>query len=149
MAVQTQEARGDGGTRNIAKRGGFYGSHVYIENRDSAPGAVAKVEFFKDVDGVPTGYEYLDSKQFLQITDFDMLVCSVGYRDRPPVGMALWNDSVEAEIWIFKENAGRRQYIDYLPPPDAKGSFSFGEKNGFYIAPGEVFRFLAVEPLKK
>jgi hypothetical protein len=145
MAVQTQETKGGGEARSIAKRGGFYGSHAYIENRDSAPGAVVKVEFFKDVDGVPTGYEYLDINQYLQVPDFDMLACSIGYRDRPPVRVVMWNDSTDAELWIFKEVAGRRQYIDYLPPPDAKGAFSFG----FDIAPGEVYRFLAVEPLKK
>ena len=145
MAIQTREAKGGGDARSIAKRGGFYGSHAYIENRDSAAGAVVRVEFFKDVDGVPTGYEYLDVNQYLQVPDFDMLACSVGYRDRPPVRVVLWNDSTDAELWIFKENAGRRQYIDYLPPPDSQGAFSFG----FDIAPGEVYRFLAVEPLKK
>ena len=145
MAVKTQEIKGSGEARSIAKRGGFYGSLAYIENRDSAPGAVVEVEFFKDVDGVPTGHEYLDINQYLQVPDFDMLACSIGYRDRPPVRVVIWNDSTEAELWIFKEIAGRRQYIDYLPPPDAKGAFSFG----FDVAPGEVYRFLAVEPLKK
>lgn len=145
MAVQTREAKAGGEARSIAKRGGFYGSHAYIENRDSATGAIVKVEFFKDVDGVPTGYEYLDVNQYLQVPDFDMLACSVGYQNKPPVRVVLWNDSTEAELWIFKENAGRRQYIDYLPPPDAQGAFSFG----FDVAPGEVYRFLAVEPLKK
>jgi hypothetical protein len=144
MAVKTREAKGAGEARSIATRGGFYGSQTYIENRDSAPGAVVKVEFYKNIDGVPTGYEYLDINQYLQVPDFDMLACSIGYRDRPPVHVVIWNDSSNAELWIFKETAGRRQYIDYLPTPDAQGAFSFG----FDIAPGEVYRFLPVEPLK-
>jgi len=144
MAVKTREIKGAGEVRSIAKRGGFYGSQAYIENRDSAPGAVVKVEFYRNMDGVPTGYEYLEINQYLQVPDFDMLTCSVGYRDRPPVHVVIWNDATNAELWIFKEIAGCRQYIDYLPIPDAQGGFSFG----FDIAPGEIYRFLAVEPLK-
>jgi hypothetical protein len=144
MAVKTREIKGSGEARSIASRGGFYGSQAYLENKDSAPGAVVKVEFYKNIDGVPTGYEYVEINQYLQIPDFDMLACSIGYRDRPPVHVVIWNDSTNAELWIFKEVAGRRQYIDYLPVPDAQGSFSFG----FDVAPGEIYRFLAVEPLK-
>ena len=144
MAVKTREIKGSGEARSIASRGGFYGSQAYLENKDSAPGAVVKVEFYRNIDGVPTGYEYVEINQYLQIPDFDMLACSIGYRDRPPVHVVIWNDSTNAELWIFKEVAGRRQYIDYLPAPDAQGSFSFG----FDVAPGEIYRFLAVEPLK-
>jgi hypothetical protein len=144
MAVKTREIKGSGEARSIASRGGFYGSQAYLENKDSAPGAVVKVEFYRNIDGVPTGYEYVEINQYLQIPDFDMLACSIGYRDRPPVHVVIWNDSTNAELWIFKEVAGRRQYIDYLPVPDAQGSFSFG----FDVAPGEIYRFLAVEPLK-
>ncbi len=53
-----------------------------------------------------------------------MIACSVGYRDRPPVRTIIWNDSTNAELWIFKETAGRRHYIDYLPPVDVQGAFS-------------------------
>lgn len=144
MAVKTRELKGAKEVRSIASRGGFYGSQAYLENRDSAPGAVVKVEFYRNIDGVSTGYEYLESNQYLQVPDFDMLACSIGYRDRPPVHVVIWNDSTNAELWIFKEVAGRRQYIDYLPVPDAQGAFSFG----FDVAPGEIYRFLAVEPLK-
>jgi hypothetical protein len=144
MAVQTREMKAAGETRSIGSRGGFVGSLAYIENRDSAPGAVVKVEFFKDIAGVASGYEYLNINQYLQVPDFDMIACSVGYQNRPPVHVVIWNDSTAAELWIFKEIAGRRQYIDYLPVPDAQGSFSFG----FDIAPGEVYRFLSVEPLQ-
>jgi hypothetical protein len=144
MAVQTREVKGAGKARSIGTRGGFYGSVAYIENRDSAPEAVVKIEFFKDIAGVATGYEYLNINQYLQVPDFDMIACSVGYQDRPPVHVVIWNDSTNAELWIFKEIAGRRQYIDYLPVPDSQGSFSFGVD----IAPGEIYRFLAVEPLK-
>ena len=144
MAVQSREEKGSGEARSIASRGGFYGSKAYIENRDSAPGSIVKVEFFKDISGVPTGYEYLDISQYLQIPDFDMIACSVGYRDRPPVHAVIWNDSPNAELWIFKEVTGRRHYIDYLPVPDAQGAFSYG----FDVAPGEIYRFLAVVPLK-
>ena len=132
MAVKTREIKGSGEARSIASRGGFYGSQAYLANKDSAPGAVVKVEFYRNIDGVPTGYEYVEINQYLQIPDFDMLTCSIGYRDRPPVHVVIWNDSTNAEIWIFKEVAGRRQYIDYLPAPDAQGSFSFG----FDVAPG-------------
>ena len=145
MPVQTREAKGTEDTRSIGTRGGFVGSKAYLENRDSAPGAVVKVEFFKDVDGVPTGYEYLEKNQYLQVPDFDMLVCSIGYQNRPPVHVVIWNDSPGAELWIFKETAGRRQYIDYLPPVDAQGAFSYA----FDIQPGQEYRFLSVEPLKK
>lgn len=144
MPVQTRETKGSGEARSIASRGGFFGSKAYLENRDSAPGAVVKVEFFKDINGVPTGYEYLDVNQYLQIPDFDMIACSIGYRDRPPVHTVIWNDSTNAELWIFKEVAGRRQYIDYLPPVDAQGAFSYA----FNIQPGEIYRFLAVVPLR-
>ncbi len=145
MSVQTREMKVTGEARSIATRGGFYGSKAYIENRDSAPGAIVKVEFFKDIDGIPSGYEYLDSNQYLEIPDFDMLACSVGYRNRPPVQAVIWNDSTNAELWIFKEVAGCRQYIDFLPAVDAQGAFSYR----FEILPGEEFRFLAVEPLRK
>lgn len=145
MPVQTRETKGSEEVRSIATRGGFFGSKAYLENRDSAPGAVVKVEFFKDIDGVPTGFEYLNVNEYLQVPDFDMIVCSIGYRDRPPVHVVLWNDSPNAELWIFKESAGRRQYIDYLPPPDAQGAFSYA----FDVVPGEEYRFLAVEPLQK
>lgn len=144
MSVQTRETKGAGETRSIAMRGGFYGSKAYIENRDSAPGAVVKVEFYKDIDGVPTGYEYLHVNQFLQVPDFDMIACSIGYQNKPPVHVVIWNDSASAELWIFKEIAGRRQYIDFLPPMDAQGAFSYG----FDVAAGELYRFLAVIPLK-
>ena len=144
MAVQTQETKGSGIARSIATRGGFEGSHAYLENRDAAPGAVVKVEFFKDISGVANGYEYLNINQYIQVPDFDMIACSVGYQDRPPVHVVIWNDSTKAELWIFKEVAGCRHYLDYLPVPDAQGSFSFG----FDVAPGEIYRFLAVEPLK-
>jgi hypothetical protein len=145
MAVQTQETKGTEMTRSIATRGGFAGSHAYLENRDAVPGAVLKVEFFKDISGVVSGYEYLNPNQYIQVPDFDMLACSVGYQDRPAVHVVIWNDSTNAELWIFKEIAGQRQYVDYLPIPDAQGSFSFG----FDVAPGEIYRFLAVAPLKK
>lgn len=145
MPVQTREIKGSEEVRSIATRGGFYGSKAYLENRDSAPGAVVKVEFFKDIDGVPSGYEYLDLNQYLQIPDFDMIACSIGYRDRPPVHVVIWNDSTTAELWIFKEVAGRRQYVDYLPPVDTQGAFSYA----FDIVPGQEYRFLAVEPLQK
>ena len=144
MPVQTRELKGSEEVRSIGSRGGFFGSKAYIENRDSAPGAVVKIEFYKDIDGVPTGYEYLDLNQYLQIPDFDMIACSIGYRDRPPVHVVIWNDSTNAELWIFKEIAGRRQYINYLPPVDAQGAFSYG----FDVSPGEVYRFLAVAPLQ-
>ena len=146
MAVQTQETKGAGtAARSIATRGGFSGSQAYLENRDAAPGAVVKVEFFKDISGVANGYEYLNINQYIQVPDFDMLACSVGYQDRPPVHAIIWNDSPGAELWIFKEIAGRRQYLDFLPIPDAQGPYSFG----FDVAPGDIYRFLAVEPLKK
>jgi hypothetical protein len=145
MAVQTRDIKSAEETRSIAQRGGFYGSQAYLENRSSAPGSRVKVEFFKDISGVPTGYEYLEVNQYLQVPDFDMIACSVGYRDQPAAHMVIWNDSPNAELWIFKEVAGRRQYVDYLPPPDIQGAFSFG----FDIAPGDLYRFLAVEPLKK
>jgi hypothetical protein len=144
MAVQTRETKGNGTARSIATRGGFLGSQAYLENRDSAPGAVVKVEFYKDIDGVATGHEYLDINQYLQVPDFDMIACSVGYQEKPPVHVVIWNDSANAELWIFKETAGRRQYIDYLPPVDAQGAFSYG----FDVHPGEVYRFLAVDPLQ-
>ena len=145
MSIDTREIKSSGDARSIATRGGFIGSKAYLENRDSAPAAVVKVEFFKDIDGVPTGYEYLEGNQYLQIPDFDMIACSVGYRDRPPVQSVIWNDSTNAELWIFKEVAGHRQYIDYLPPVDAQGAFSYR----FQILPGEEYRFLAVAPLRK
>jgi hypothetical protein len=145
MPVQTRETKGSGEARSIATRGGFLGSSAYIENRDSASGSVVKIDFFKDIDGVPTGQEYLDVNQYLQIPDFDMISCTVGYRDRPPVQAIIWNDSTNSELWIFKEIAGRRQYIDYLPQVDAQGAFSYR----FEINPGEEYRFLAVEPLRK
>lgn len=145
MPVQTRDIKGSGEMRSIASRGGFFGSKAYLENRDSAPGAVVKVEFFKDINGVPTGYEYLNINQYLQIPDFDMIACSVGYQDRPPVRVVIWNDSPGAELWIFKETSGCRQYIDYLPQMDVQGAFSYA----FEILPGEVYRFLAVVPLRK
>ncbi|PIE34146.1 hypothetical protein CSA56_08385 [candidate division KSB3 bacterium] len=145
MSVETRETKSSEESRSIASRGGFYGSRAYIENRDSAPEAVVRVEFYKDIDGIGTGYEYLDVNQYIQIPDFDMIACSVGYRDRPPVQAVIWNDSINAELWIFKEMAGTRQYIDYLPPVDAQGAFSYR----FQISPGEEYRFLAVAPLKK
>jgi hypothetical protein len=143
MAVQTRETKGAGEAKSIATRGGFVGSQAYLENRDSAPGAVVKVEFFKDISGVANGYEYLNINQYIQVPDFDMIACSVGYQNRPPVHVVIWNDSPNAELWVFKEIAGRRQYIDYLPVPDVQGSFSFA----FDVAPCEIYRFLAVEPL--
>ncbi len=145
MPVQTRETKGAENTRSIGSRGGFFGSKAYIENRDSAPGAVVKVQFFKDIDGVPTGYEYLETNQYLQVPDFDMIACSIGFRDRPPVHTVIWNDSSYAELWVFKEGGGKRQYIDFLPPVDNQGAFSYA----FDIMPGEEYRFLAVEPLKK
>ncbi len=145
MSIETRELRNPAEAKSVATRGGFYGTKAYIENRDSAPGAVVKVQFFKDVDNVATGYEYLDVNQYLQIPDFDMITCTVGYRDRPPVQTIIWNDSTNAELWIFKEVAGIREYVDYLPPVDTEGSFSYR----FQIRPGEEFRFLSVAPLRK
>jgi len=145
MSIDTREIKSGEESRSIATRGGFYGSKAYLENRDSAPNAVVKVEFYKDIDGVSTGYDYLEVNQYIQIPDFDMLTCSVGYRDRPPVQAVIWNDSTNAELWIFKETAGVRQYIDFLPPVDAQGSFSYR----FQVLPGEEYRFLAVAPLRK
>ncbi len=145
MSIETREAKSVGESRSIATRGGFYGSKAYIENRDSAPGAIVRVEFYKDIDGIGTGYEYLDVNQYIQIPDFDMVTCAVGYRDRPPVQTVIWNDSTNAELWIFKEVAGTRQYIDYLPAVDTQGAFSYR----FQIKVGEEYRFLAVAPLKK
>ena len=145
MSIETREAKTGGESRSIATRGGFYGSKAYIENRDSAPGSVVKVEFYKDIDGICTGYEYLDINQYIQVPDFDMLTCAVGYQDRPPVQAVIWNDSTNAELWIFKEVAGTRHYVDYLPPVDQQGAFSYR----FEIKPGEEYRFLAVAPLRK
>jgi len=145
MPIETRDIKNVSEAKSVATRGGFYGTKAYIENRDSAPGAVVKVQFYKDVDNVATGYEYLDVNQFLQIPDFDMIVCTVGYRDRPPVQAIIWNDSTNAELWIFKETAGIRQYIDFIPPVDAEGAFSYR----FQIKPGEEYRFLAVAPLRK
>ena len=147
MSIETREVRNTGEARSIATRGGFYGSKAYIENRDSAPGAVVKVEFYKDIDGIATGYEYLDVNQYIQIPDFDMIACSVGYRDRPPVQAVIWNDSTNAELWIFKEIAGVRHYVDFLPPipGDSQGAFSYR----FQISAGEEFRFIAVAPLRQ
>ncbi len=145
MSVETREVKSGGESRSIGIRGGYYGSKAYIENRDSAPGAVVRVEFYKDIDGIATGFEYLNVNQFLQVPDFDMITCSVGYQDRPPVQVVIWNDSVNAELWIFKEAAGTRQYIDYLPAVDTQGSFSYR----FQISAGEEYRFLAVAPLRQ
>ena len=145
MSIETREVKSGGEARSIGARGGFYGSKAYIENRDSASGSVVRVEFYKDIDGIATGYEYLDVNQYIQIPDFDMIACSVGYQDRPPVQAVIWNDSTNAELWIFKEVAGVRQYIDYLPVMDTQGAFSYR----FQVASGEEYRFLAVAPLRK
>jgi hypothetical protein len=96
MSVQTRELKSAEEVRSIATRGGFYGSKAYLENRDSAAGAVVKVEFYKDIDGVASGYEYLEVNQYLQVPDFDMIACSVGFQDRPPVHVVIWNDSTNA-----------------------------------------------------
>ncbi len=55
MSVETRENKSSEESRSIASRGGFYGSRAYIENRDSAPEAVVRVEFYKDIDGIGTG----------------------------------------------------------------------------------------------
>lgn len=144
MPVETREIKNPAESKTLAARGGFIGSQAYLENRASAPGAVVKIEFFKDIDSVASGYEYLNVNQYLQVPDFDMIACSVGYQNRPPVHVVIWNDSSNAELWIFKEIAGRRQYIEYLPPVDAQGAFSYA----FDIQPSEVYRFLAVLPLR-
>ncbi|HWP46485.1 MAG TPA: hypothetical protein VNM22_04930 [Candidatus Limnocylindrales bacterium] len=143
MSVKKDRKSTEGNVRRVTK--GFYGSEAYIENRDSGRSDILVVEYWKDIDAPPTGSEELELNQGVTIPDFDMIVCSCGYRSGPSVHGVIWNDSPRAELWIFREGHGPREYIDFLPPPDANGAFSFA----FDVGPGEVYRFIAVSPLQE
>jgi hypothetical protein len=142
MSINKKDRKtAEGNVRRVTK--GFYGSEAYIECRDCGRSDILVVEYWKDIDAPATGCEELELNQGITIPDFDMIVCSSGYRSDPSVHGVIWNDSSRAELWIFRECDGVREYIDFLPPPDAKGSFSFA----FDVEAGECYRFLAVNPL--
>lgn len=143
MSVKKERKATERNVRRVTK--GFYGSEVYIENRDSDRSDILCVEYWKDIDAPATGYEELELNEGITIPDFDMMVCSLGHRSGPSVHGVIWNDSPNAELWIFKEGNGLREYIDFLPPPDEKGAFSFA----FDISVNEIYRFLAVSPLRE